>query len=359
MKKLSIFILALCCVMLCACGDRLHSLSGKVMESGMTEEGKPYCIIGAYGSKETAVIITDETYIYSVDQNTDIGPLRERNFADTEIWAAGSRVRGTGITYKGKKIAAYEAVSIDIAGYLSEDTVTLPEGEKVNIWKYYDGVIYTAPDGTELLSVRYPAGPDNSYVSGVESLDDVDETARMRVIEFYEERGLLYDEMAELESAHSAFMKAADTENYRLRFINQDVAPSASNDKVMYFITSVMLPLDGAEESNATAYELRSGQAFDKTTGEHIDNFDLFTCLPKEAIQRMMDISGVTDPVLREEMEQTFAPECIILFPNGLEVCFNKGTLPSEEHGYMLGLDYDERLLEILQPWAVPDGNDK
>jgi len=40
-------------------------------------------------------------------------------------------------------------------------------------------------------------------------------------------------------------------------------------------------------------------------------------------------------------------------------VCFNKGTLPSEEHGYMLGLDYDERLLEILQPWAVPDGNDK
>jgi len=268
-------------------------------------------------------------------------------------------VRGTGITYKGKKIAAYEAVSIDIAGYLSEDTVTLPEGAKVNIWKYYDGVIYTAPDGTELLSVRYPAGPDNSYVSGVESLDDVDETARMRVIEFYEERGLLYDEMAELESAHSAFMKAADTENYRLRFINQDVAPSASNDKVMYFITSVMLPLDGAEESNATAYELRYGQAFDKATGEHINNFDLFSCPPKEAIQRMMDISGVTDPVLREEMEQTFAPECIILFPNGLEVCFNKGTLPSEEHGYMLGLDYDERLLEILQPWAVPDGNDK
>ena len=95
MKKLSIFTLALCCVMLCACGDKLHSLSGKVMESGMTEEGKPYCIIGAYGSKETAVIITDETYIYSVDQNTDIGPLRERNLRTRRygLRAAGCAAR--------------------------------------------------------------------------------------------------------------------------------------------------------------------------------------------------------------------------------------------------------------------------
>ncbi len=354
MKKLSIFILALCCTMLCACGDKLHRLSGKVVASGTTDEGNPYCILSTYEGKKTGIIITEETRIYSVDQDINIQTLKERGLVDTAVWAAGVKARDERLTHEGRKITAYEASDIDIAGYLSEDTVTLPDGAKMNIWQYYDGVIYTAPNGTELLSVRYPTGPDNFYVGGVESLEDMDEAAQSRIMEYYSRRGVLYDEMAELERAYGAFLKAADPENYRLRFINQDVAPSASNDKVMYFITSVMLPLDGAEESNATAYELRSGQAFDKTTGEHIDNFDLFTCLPKEAIQRMMDISGVTDPVLREEMEQTFAPECIILFPNGLEVCFNKGTLPSEEHGYMLGLDYDDRMLEILQPWAVP-----
>ena len=55
-----------------------------------------------------------------------------------------------------------------------------------------------------------------------------------------------------------------------------------------------------------------------------------------------------------QQMEQAFEPECVILFPNGLEIRFNRGTLPSQRNGYALVLDYDERLSEILHPWAVP-----
>lgn len=359
MKKLSIFILALCCLMLCACGDRLHSLSGKVVASGMTEEENSYCILSTYEGKKTGIIITEETRIYSVDQDINIQTLKERGLVDTAVWAAGVKARDERLTHEGRKITAYEASDIDIAGYLSEDTVTLPDGAKMNIWQYYDGVIYTAPNGTELLSVRYPMGPDNSYVGEVESLDDLEEKVKSPVLEFYRQRGVLYDEMAELEKAYGAFVKAADPANYRLRHISQDVSPSASNERVMCFITTVMLPLDGADPYGANVHELRSGQAFDKTTGEHINSFDLFSCPPTEALRRMMDIAGVTDPALREEMEQAFEPECVILFPDNLEVCFNKGTLPSQQHGYMLGLDYDDRLLEILHPWAVPFGSDK
>lgn len=355
MKKLRIFILALCCVMLCGCSDKLHSLYGKVVASGRTEEGKAYCILSISKEEEAAVIITEETYIYSGDQNADIESLKERDFADTEIWATGSKVRDAGITREGKNIAAYQAVSIDIAGYLSGDTVTLTDGAKINIWKHYDGVTYSAPDGTELLNAGYPVGPENSYVIGTESLDDVDEAARMRVVEFYAERGLLYDEMAELERAYSAFMKSADPANYKLRHIEQRISPSASNDEVMYFITTVMLPLHDTGPDGATIHEYRSGEAFDKATGQHINNFDLFNCSPDKALDCMIDISaGDIDPALRQEMHQAFKPECIIFFPECLEVSFSKGTLPSQEYGYGLALDYDGRLLEILQPWAAP-----
>lgn len=357
MKKLKVLILAMCCIMLCGCGNKLHIISGKVIAAGTTEEGKPYCILSTYDGKETALIITDETHIYSVEEGADMPALQERGLVDTAVWAAADKAHGERITHQGSKIPAYAAHSIDVTGYLSEDTVTLTEGAAVNIWKYYDGVIYAAQNGTELLSVRRPMGPDNTHAGGVESLDDVDEVLRTGIIEYYEERGECYDEMVELERSYSAFLKTADPENFRLRFIEQHITPSASNDEVMYFITSVMLPLDDGGESGATVYELRTGQAFDRATGEHIENFDLFTCPPDEALDHMIDIAaGSIDPAFREEMHKAFEPECIILFSDGLEVNFNRGTLPSRQNGYGLVLDFDERLLAIMQPRAVPDG---
>ncbi|MEG1636004.1 MAG: hypothetical protein RR324_00675 [Cellulosilyticaceae bacterium] len=53
-------------------------------------------------------------------------------------------------------------------------------------------------------------------------------------------------------------------------------------------------------------------------------------------------------------MEIAFKAENIILFPNNLEVCFPQGTLPNYENSYQLSIDYDHRLAEILNEWAVP-----
>lgn len=67
----------------------------------------------------------------------------------------------------------------------------------------------------------------------------------------------------------------------------------------------------------------------------------------------------MTDPVLRAEMEAAFQPEYIILFPNDLEVSFPIGTLPCQEYSSGLGLDYDDRLREIMYDWAIPDSADQ
>lgn len=123
----------------------------------------------------------------------------------------------------------------------------------------------------------------------------------------------------------------------------------ASNDTVIYYITTVSLPIDGF-----SSYEYRIGAAFDRTTGEPIDNWDLLSCSPDEAIQKFMDIAGINALVLRGEMEKAFYPENLIFFQDNLEICFQKGTLPSQEQTYILGFDYDDRLREILNEWAVP-----
>ena len=66
--------------------------------------------------------------------------------------------------------------------------------------------------------------------------------------------------------------------------------------------------------------------------------------------------ADISDPGLLSEMEAAMKPEYIILFPDALEVAFPQGTLPSQEYSTGIGLNYDDRLLSVLEPWAVPDG---
>ena len=53
-------------------------------------------------------------------------------------------------------------------------------------------------------------------------------------------------------------------------------------------------------------------------------------------------------------MEQAFDWNNILFFPESLEINYPEGTLKSQEHSYLIGLDYDDALLSILNDWAVP-----
>ena len=64
------------------------------------------------------------------------------------------------------------------------------------------------------------------------------------------------------------------------------------------------------------------------------------------------------DEALRAEMRAAFRPEYIFPQPEHLTLYFPTGSLPSQEHSYIIGLDYagHEGLKDLLQDWALPDG---
>jgi len=101
------------------------------------------------------------------------------------------------------------------------------------------------------------------------------------------------------------------------------------------------------------AQEIRLGAVFDRETGKVLSNWDLFTLPETEARQWLLDAFDVADS-LRAKMEPALKPEYIILFPENLEVTFPQGTLPSHEHCYSFGLDYN-KLRSVLQTWAIPN----
>ena len=88
--------------------------------------------------------------------------------------------------------------------------------------------------------------------------------------------------------------------------LEQSIYPTASSQEVMYFLTSVTLPLDGN-----TATELRLGAAFDRKTGR--PGTPGAVHLPPEAlITALLNCSEVTEPTLRREMTTAFRPEYLV-----------------------------------------------
>lgn len=68
-------------------------------------------------------------------------------------------------------------------------------------------------------------------------------------------------------------------------------------------------------------------------------------------MQRILDLSELTEPEQRSEMEAAFEPECLTVFEGSPEVSFDRGVLPSCESGFTLVLDLDEDVLSSSIPW--------
>ena len=82
----------------------------------------------------------------------------------------------------------------------------------------------------------------------------------------------------------------------------------------------------------------------------------IFICEPRELIQRMAEISGITDRTLIEEMMAAFRLDYVTVSQNYLEVNFPAGTLPSEELAFGMGFEYNQDVCKLIQPWALPNG---
>lgn len=234
---------------------------------------------------------------------------------------------------------------------MQENIASFADGENVDLWRsdYGGRDVYKLSDGTTLLTVQNSSGPANVSVDGVENFADLSETAKKAVLTYYEEQGLLYDIQTELKKAYDEYLRCKKSgQKFNDFFIIQDIVPTGSNDNIMCFLTSVTLPLGGQ-----MAQELRLGAVFDKKTGEVLSIWDLLTSPENESKKQLLDAAQIEDATLVSEMEKALKDECVILFPDNLEISFPQGVLPSQEHSIIVGIDYAD-LQGIIKNWAIP-----
>lgn len=233
---------------------------------------------------------------------------------------------------------------------IEEGITELSDGTSVDLWRtnWSGNDNYRLSDGTVLLTVQDVSGPDEMYAEGAERFEDLNQTAQKEILAFYEKQDLLYDLVSELEKAYAEYLNSREAgTNFNNLYISQDISPTASNDHMICFLTSVMHPDHGKLQ------EERFATVFDKETGEVLSQWNLF--LPEEAETRkqLLTAAQLKNPVLWAEMDAAMKPEHIILFPDRLEIYFPQGSLPSQEYSNTLAIEY-EKLQGIIQPWAVP-----
>jgi len=320
MKKL-IMLFALYICLLGAC-DRDHTITGQVM-SASPETGTQSVLLTILDSKgkETNIYMDAATSVMSSVDGADTENFKKGNITDVIITAYCNRFRSSFTGEDGKNFKAYKAKYIFIDGLLTENALKLADGTYVDILKSTFNTVYRLKDGTRLLQVQNPSGPDNVYVAGVETFDRLSKTAQAKILEYFTNRGLLYDVNAELEKAYTEYKNTENKSTFSPYLLSQEIAPIASNEKIIYFLTSVTLPLYSYH-----VHEIRTGTAFNRETGEHISIWDLFSCSEEEAKEKILDMAGISEPALRSELIAAFKPEHIIIFPSNIEVHFPKGN---------------------------------
>lgn len=233
-----------------------------------------------------------------------------------------------------------------------EDALILSDGTAVDRWqKGYSGYdFYKLKDGTELLREEHPSGPENVYVGGRESFTSLPEHTAKAISAYYDDMGLLYDLETEVEGAYQEYLTCqTEGEEFFSYYLGQSTSLCASNERVVYFLTSVTLPLGGQCGMN---YQV--GAAFDRESGEVIPMWDLFA-LPEEDVKALIvEEFAPRSEAERAEMLEKLTAEYLVFQPDSLNVSFPYGVLATELYTSVVGIDYGE-LTGVLHDWAVPD----
>lgn len=357
MKKSAFFVLFLflCLALLSACSGKHRFLSGEVSEV-RTEGGEIVSfVLTDSDGKRTGILVPEDVHFTSrVDSDTGTGKeLLLSGQPGTSVHVEYTGGKTSLATDSGEKLPAYTAWFVAVNGYLEPDAAALRDGTPLDVFHRTSGNSYRLKDGTDLLHVQDYSGPENSIVVGQESYNNLSKTAQGKVSGYFRERGLLYSVEEELEKSYAGCRNR--NPNNSVPSVGQDITPVASSSRVMYFLTTLNLPVYG--EAAATMEAIYLCDAFDRESGERIGGWDLFVCSPEEVKHRLLDLAQVTEQPLRNELETALQPENVAFFPSGIQICFPKGSLPSQDYALGLGLDYDDALKAILQPWAVPAEN--
>jgi hypothetical protein len=356
-RTLAFMLAALLALGLTACQDE-KNISGALAEVQTAEDGSLSALILERDGKRTGVLLAEKTSVWPRGEGSWTGEEAMEAFRkdlqpgnELSAWCYPRKEKLE--TAEGESIPAYWGQSVHINGILKRNALTLRDGTAIDVMEnggQGDNRTYQLFDGTELLRVDDNGGPENHYVMSLESFDDLTPQAQEKVRAYYEAQGPLYDEREELERSYAAYQELGEA--FECDWVQQDAAPSASNDKIMYFVTSLRLP---QEYGGRLSYERQSGGAFDRETGEKIDNWDLFAVPEAEVRRRFPELCGwVDEPELRAAMSEALKGDMFVFFPENVSVDFPPGSLPGEENGYCISLHYKDAPEGFFQPWAIP-----
>ena len=324
-------------LLLAGCGLGETELYGEVMQARVEGGRLSGFVLRTEEGEDVTVSLSENTQILSwIDE------------VDEEAFLAGEAENIQVTVTALRDGEGYRAREITLRSLLVwEEMLALSDGTEVEVWINGGDNSYRLPDGTELLREIKPSGPQNVYVGGVESFDQLSDPAREAVAAYYAEQGLLYDAEEVLERAYAEYKDGG--EDFSAYWLEQSVSPSASNERLMYFTTTVFCSID-----SGTAEETSLPAAFDRETGEKLDIWSLFAVPEKEARAALVDKMAEGGYIPRAELEAALRPEYITFRTGGLNLTFPKGTLPSQEYTTGGSFDYAE-LDGLLQPWAIPE----
>ena len=320
-------------------------VTGRIVETQVDQTtGEVTYVVYTTRGEEIGLLLEEDTWIRSYFDTYTEQDFLDGTITDSlHIYAELGSNKETIYNQDGEKIPAYPAHLVEIDAYQMPDLMTLNDGTQVEVWQGHRGVLYALHDGPELLDVHTPYPPDIA-LDGVQGLEELSQEAQDNIVAYYEKQGLLYDELEELEAVYQSYLEAGSPASFSTCHILQDTYLSASSPRVIYFTTSLQAP----------SKYLEVGTAFYRDTGERVDMEDLFTCTSEELEQALLDEAEITDPTLRQEMEEAFDLDRLILYPDLLKVGFEAGSLPSQDATYFLSFDYDDTILERMHAWAVP-----
>lgn len=345
-KRLFLLISLAFCLALSACSSNGY-ISGEVVEVTPTA-----LILETNEGNRVAVLLEENTPIFGMD-DLDGDSYKAAPHTGVRVsFFHGSRA-GSITTADGEQVKAYHADPIiRIDAYLIPEAAVLSDGTVLDMWKTDSfGAIYQTKDGVELLRENAPSGPENYYVVNMESFDDLSETAKSHVAEFYKKQGKLYDLQAELERAWTAYQE--DPKAFSSFVVRQETSPTASNERVFYFRTILTQTISGN-----TVQDKNLDAVFDRETGDNIPFVDLFACPEEDIVKKLLDLaekggSGPADPMVKKEMEAAFRMEYLHFSQDSLWLEYPQGTLPSQEYTYLVSVVFEE-CKTLLHPWAIP-----
>lgn len=280
------------------------------------------------------------------------GFRRSRKVLTLPALLAAGFLTGCGNSDKTEEVHSFAVwEKTDEASYIFSDGVTAEKwkNEKEDTRQYR----YRLENGTDLLETTDVLSPEDEMDSELSGFEGLSDTAKEKVRIWYQDQGLLYDLDKELEDAYQDYLECEKSrEHFTCHKVSQDVTESAENAEYMMILTAVTTPkklhFDGGTTCN---YQTA---IFNRSTGETIDLWSLFTMPEEEVKEELAKTCSVEDTTVSEQdVGPVMDQGQILLFQDYLEVWFPYGTWERQEFDKGFGFEYN-KIEGLLYEWAVP-----